>query len=385
MNRLDDFKMIDAIVQLLRNFMCCIKDLNIFADSFIHIPIPTVLSTWFNYDIDIPHPLNLTTPLEFLIGLSQFFAHYSATKSGYNMTQKGYAKLQYINYLINVREKQTKSDASSTASEKKAEQIMDERLAAEKYNARKSVIVGICVFCIGIVFFWLFANSFHVTSTDWIGGLAGLMISLAVNEIVLIPLIYYMLVDGNEKMSNSTKLSALSNKETLMSLEARDLDTKTFDLISNHVPFWSKEEKQWNVKTDAKFAQQEFMKEIKSIQSSLNFILSKDSKDKFDTMSEQLKLDSAQARMEGWREYIYFILNLLAFYGYLLGVLVYIWNDEANEPSYMTQVKFGMTHADADWRGNFLGDVMWTVEPMVILSSPYIFSMLTPPKKVKSE
>jgi hypothetical protein len=43
-----------------------------------------------------------------------------------------------------------------------------------------------------------------------------------------------------------------------------------------------------------------------------------------------------------------------------------------------------MFHLDpdlADWRGNFAGDFMWTVEPIIILASPFLISWVKPKTK----
>jgi len=365
--------MLDAIVQLIRNFLCCMKDLNLFPDSFLHIPMVSTLNSIFNYEANIPAPLHLTTLLEFLICLTQFYAHYSATKGGFTMIQSGYSKYLYLSHLTKVRHNQKKKDGS-----RKAEEILDKKLASDKYCALKSVIVGICVLPIGIAFFWLFANSLHVTSTDWVGGLPALMFALAVMEVALVPLLYYMIIDGSDKISDSKEMKALVVED----LKENDVNLKNFGyLISNYEPFWLAKD---NDMQESKVVEDQFNKEIKIIQTRLKAFF--DSKDKeIDSITNNLSRNSSQSKMEGYREYVYFILNALAFYGYLLGIVVYLW-DEKNEPTYVNQIKFGMTHQDADWSGNFLGDFMWTVEPLIILLSPAFMQKFLPvDNKLKKE
>mmetsp|Transcript_15528 Transcript_15528/g.22621 ORF Transcript_15528/g.22621 Transcript_15528/m.22621 type:complete len:170 (-) Transcript_15528:39-548(-) len=91
--------------------------------------------------------------------------------------------------------------------------------------------------------------------------------------------------------------------------------------------------------------------------------------------------------LEGYREYAYFVFNFIAFYGYLLGVVVYYFDADENQPAAVRQLKLGYSNDDADWGGNFAGDFMWTVEPIVILLSPFIISRLTKSKgdKVKKD
>lgn len=130
--------------------------------------------------------------------------------------------------------------------------------------------------------------------------------------------------------------------------------------------------------------QKQFAKDIESIQSELDIIMTSKDAEQFDMLSEELNYNARKERLEGWREYIYFILNLLAFYGYLLAVIVYIWDDESNQPGYIyiDQIKLGWTNDYADWAGNFLGDFMWTIEPIIILSSPFLIALTLPQKKM---
>merc|ERR1712029_575933 len=67
----------------------------------------------------------------------------------------------------------------------------------------------------------------------------------------------------------------------------------------------------------------------------------------------------AQARMsllEGYREYIYLALNFFAFYGYLVCIVVFYYNDERDQPDYVRSMLLWMPNGDVDsWecRGRF--------------------------------
>lgn len=265
-----------------------------------------------------------------------------------------------------------------------AEKIVDDMLLKEKNDAIKDIIIGACLLPIGISFFWLFANSLHVTSTDWIGGVPGLILALTIMEIALIPLLYYMIKDANKKTAESSKMRQIA-RGSVKEIHDLRIDGTTFNLLVSYEPFWSKDQKHWAKYVDDNTIQQQFDKEIDFIDSKLKEIKKLDDKEKFQNIVSHLEVDSANANLQGWREYIYFLLNFLAFYGYLMGIIVYIWNDEANQPLYISRIKFWMTNPDADWRGNFLGDLMWTVEPVVILASPSFFGLFLPTEKVKKE
>lgn len=75
--------------------------------------------------------------------------------------------------------------------------LVAERLLKEGDVATRSVFVGVNVLSIALCFFWLVANSFHVTSTDWICGVEGLIHALTVMEVGLLVLLYYTIKDAS--------------------------------------------------------------------------------------------------------------------------------------------------------------------------------------------
>lgn len=62
-------------------------------------------------------------------------------------------------------------------------------------------------------------------------------------------------------------------------------------------------------------------------------------------------------------ELIYFILNVTAFYGYLLSILSFY----PTGGGMMTLLKLGLTDEVCDFWGNFAGDLAWTIEPALAL------------------
>jgi hypothetical protein len=58
--------------------------------------------------------------------------------------------------------------------------------------------------------------------------------------------------------------------------------------------------------------------------------------------------------------------------------LTFYYDDEEAQPMHIQSMKFFYANADADWTGNFLGDFCWTVEPIIILFSPVLISMMKP-------
>jgi hypothetical protein len=373
--------MMDAVVQFLRNAMCCCKDLHLFGDTFLHESKHTALL------YDFPEPMNKTTPLELLICVTQLYASVSTTRSGYRLIMgSGYGKLRRVNRLIKLHSK------SATLSDR----IVHERLVEERQAALRSIFIGINVFCIGCSFFWLFANSLHVTETDWIGGVPALIHALTVMEVCLVPLLYFMLEDGFGQLAKSKRM-----KELVLVLrrgggvpeEALNAEAYSWIVADGYPngwnPFWVHEfDALLDALPDEISETKKLNEEITMLNTTLEAITRKGkgtNKEQESALSLALEKTAARLeeevpvlRIEGYREFCYFVLNFIAFYGYLLGVVVFYYDKEDFQPTYVRELKLGMTNADADWHGNFAGDLMWTIEPIVILASPMLMGWMKP-------
>jgi hypothetical protein len=363
----------DAVVQLIRNTLCCVKDLNFFSESFLYDPSQTAKF----YVFPAPH-LSLTTPLELLISISQLYACISCSISGYNLIfGQGVFKLRNLNGTADVL-KAKFNDIPAPANI-----IIRDSIMAEADSAMRCTMTGCCVLPLGIAFFWLFANSLHITAAGWIGGLPLLIHALTVMEVALLPLLYFMIKDANAALRKAKKIIGLAEK--LSTKREKDdgawLTLETFSMLDNDwTPYWSK-----NITSDTE--SKLFIKEIEVVQSKAKHILEKATLDS--ESGSDLEGQAFASKFEGYREYFYFILNFIAFYGYLLGIIVYYFDDDAKQPDYVRQLKLGYSNADADWTGNFAGDLMWTIEPLVILASPIFLVWMTnrikKGKKVKSD
>eukprot|EP00538_Stauroneis_constricta_P011506 CAMPEP_0119545582 /NCGR_PEP_ID=MMETSP1352-20130426/288_1 /TAXON_ID=265584 /ORGANISM="Stauroneis constricta, Strain CCMP1120" /LENGTH=365 /DNA_ID=CAMNT_0007590147 /DNA_START=59 /DNA_END=1156 /DNA_ORIENTATION=- len=365
--------MMDAVVQLLRNALCCVKDLQLFSDTFIHDANRTN-----EYLVGLPEPLNKTTPLEVIISVTQLYACISTTKAGWRLLTTSIGKLQRIKRLTEQRE------SPKTA----ADRIINESLLKEAKYAFRSTFVGVCVTPIGVAFFWLFANSWHVTETDWIGGLPALIHALEVMEVCLIPLLYYMIIDGFEMLRKSKLTDAFLDKVRSRKVTPDDITTQMFEAMTGWLPFWDSGTGMF-AKADA--AEDKMMeKELLEIQKTLDVVIpsdksKKDRKEKLEAIEDKLETKVFSMRMEGYREFLYFVFNFVAFYGYLMAPLCFYYEDN-EQPTYVRSLKFSYQNELADWHGNFAGDFMWTIEPIVILGSPMLITWMKPAsKKIKSD
>lgn len=364
----------DAVVQMIRNAMCCIKDLQLFSNSFLYDAETTKAF------LNIPAPFNQTTPLEIAISITQFYAFVSITRSGLTLIfTSGFGKMSRVGKLINKRP-EAKSHADF---------LVQESLLKEMATSQRSIFVGVNVLCIGLAFFWLFANSWHVTQTNLIGGLQGLIHALTIMLIALVPLLYLMIVDAIELISKAARIdflvSILRNCGSIVPTEI--MTAEVFENVAHTKwsPFWVTG---LFTSSDSQSEQKRLSEEIDSIQKTLTSLSKSDdqvySKQTIQDIADRLEAEAPCIRYQAYRECLYFLINFIAFYGYLLGIVAYYAAQaEEQQSSYVRILKFGLSNADADWRGNFAGDIMWTIEPIVILTSPTVITWLKPKKTAK--
>lgn len=372
----------DTWVQLIRNAMCCIKDLRLFQDTIL----------WDSYCVfeyvQLPPPLDKTMPLEVLIGITQLYVVWSATRSGLRVLTTSIGKLIRIDRLLL---KRSNTQLSSTLPE--AERLVNASLIKERHFAIRSSLVGFLVFCIGLSFIWLGANSFHITEAGWIGGVPALIHALTVSEIGLAPLLYFMFVDGMEQFSKAKRmqrLAELMGDITHRNINRKEVGLSTLEVMTGWVPFWDSGLGIFQSFYASDEEDHLMEKEIANVNLGLKELLleGKFGKKKSDAEAEMRQIKSREllnqckiTRAEGYREFIYLVLNSVAFYGYLLAIVIFYWSDEETQPSWMRNYMLGgFSNNDAEWHGNFIGDLMWSIEPIVILGSPMLLQAMREPR-----
>lgn len=402
--------MLDAYIQFLRNALCTVKNFNILGNTFLYDA--KVTTQYYT----LPSPLDETTPLEVLIALTQFYAFIAISLAGYRMiTLSGINKLNLLSRLANIRVdeatmnelksreedktgdgdvvvKKTKTtraeDDAAVITEVASRLISQNIFINENDAATRSVFVGVNVFAVGIAFFWLFANSFHVTSAGWIGGVANLVHSLEVMEICLLVFLYYMGKDAVRAVRRSkqmaifvTRINSSRTRSRRLSVDdVKSITVEEYDwLVGGWTPFWTNST---TSSSDSSIETRLLSKEEEVVTSNLTSFTRRIDDDVIDNILARSRI----SLFEGYREYIYFILNFFAFYGYLVCILVYYHPNEASRPVYVRHMLGGMKSADADWLGNAVGDFMWTLEPIIIFTSPMIIdSMKKTPTKAKEK
>ena len=427
----------DAYVQFIRNALCCIKDLNLFPNSMIHDNTYTkfIFESDYTSKVFPTEPMNKTTPLELFISITQLYACLSLMYSGYTLVNISLGKLQRIYRLVQQRANDKKEEKSSSQQQQVdvlANYLINQSLLKESNFAIRSIFIGCMVFPIGVGFFWLFMNSLHISETNWFGGVAAVIHSLEVMEICLIPLLYYMIIDGYERFTVAKRMKQIlaklqyvledNDKDELL---VSDITLPYYEAMTGWVPFWdsgvtiftifgvsSSDTKDPNTpEKEEQLVNEEFNTIKKKLLSIMIFDDDDDddSKKKKDGDDDDSKEKEAKIRkehiqeivdkligdipvqtMEGYREFVYFVCNFVAFYGYLMAPLCFYYADDDDDddgmdksgggngtggykqPYYIKVLKLFSKNQDADWYGNFFGDVMWTIEPLIILTSPLL-------------
>jgi len=422
----------DIIVALIRNGACCVKDLRLLPYSVLHDPSYTAKF----YRFPGPH-LDQTTPLEVIISLAQLYGCISLSLAGLKMlSSKGVFKLLRLNRTADLfqaanrarrekRETEEKEASSKKQSSSKpdttantcdttdtkadstnadtAEEFIRKSLAQEANAALRGTWEGMALFVTGVGFFWFSAHSLHVTGTGWIGGLPAFIHALLMMQMALVYFLYTMYKDSARNIRRSKQallvieeLSAIDdmnkkykkdkNKKEVAVVETRWLTFETYNLLlgDDWNPFWAK----GDVSSVDRMAEGKmFEKEIELLKSNVkSFTESEvimDSK-----TAARLEKRAETFKWEGYREFGSLIFNCFAFYGYAMALVSYYFDDEETQPGYIKNCKFGYSNMDADWTGNFVGDVMWTVEPIFIVSMPIVMRLMSKRetnKKIKSD
>ena len=380
--------MMDAVVQLIRNALCCFKDLSVLEGTLFHDASVTRRYLG-SFGAGLPDAMQQTTPLEVLISITQMYACLSSSRSGLRLIMTSVGKLRRIVRIVESRLNSPSKDWSE------ADRLVNDSLIKEAKLAVRTTFIGSLVFPLGVAFFWLAANSWHVTELGWIGGLPALIYALIVMEIALIPLLYFMVADGFEIIAKSKRCKEMVDAIEAGKLSPEQVDVQRYETMTGWAPFWASGFPMFGETTtdETKLVQDE-VKNVKETLASW-FPGEKKKGEKEDKIKQEAlgtakaKLEDAvpQYRLEGYREFLYFVFNFVAFYGYLMGPLVFFYADEQRQPLPVQSLKFFADNSSADWLGNFAGDFMWTIEPMVILGSPYLIQMAKPnkAKKVKAD
>jgi hypothetical protein len=203
----------------------------------------------------------------------------------------------------------------------------------------------------------------------------GLIHALTAMEINLLVFLYYMVKDAGSATRKSVRMQNFS-EEIAASKKGMDVESITIEqyswLVDGWSPFWTEGS------SDSISAEEKMLtKEEEAVASKLTAFSKKIDQD----VADRIRLQSRISLFEGYREYIYLILNFFAFYGYFVCIVVFYYQEESVQPDYIRAMLLWKPNGEADWLGNAVGDFMWTLEPVIILGSPMIVNSMSPKKE----
>lgn len=354
--------MIAVIVQFIRNFCCVLKSL-LPSSSLLQIrhEIKTV-SFLANDGYSI---------LEMLISLTQFLAVIFNLYYGINDVIIGLKDTKKLKKWIIAMDHFALSENSINISSFVSLQsyfVTRQFIEKEKKSKEYQLIVGIWQIIFGISFIFLTLSTLRMVTTKPV------INALIAMEIGLAYILVYMWDSFLEKTRVAgrqyylaTKVGAIDDitKSTLLltylqeaGYDINNIHKSVLVLDDNFHPQWRDE------LLEPEVSRQTLVATFKSVSSLLDSLI--DVKKKGDDNTKQTLLRKAEnVYCLALLDLIYFVLNFIAGHGYLMGILAFYL---PTNNSYLLKIIFlGLSHNEADWWGNFAGDLAWTIEPVLVL------------------
>lgn len=300
--------------------------------------------------------------------------------------------------------------------------FLEESLASFKSELLlRKVPTALCCLALGVSFFWLAANSLHLNRgpgdnlehlsapLPYVGGFANVIHSLVAMEIALIPLLFLMLLDVLDSLRSRKDMSDLLSRieddgngdnSAMHKLGSDKPDKVAFDLVAaaadlatcdgssdiyaagerafkdafgavgqqHNIAFYP-----WNCNREPE--KEDMVGRVDGCVDNINQGLAAMINDKRRPIivREAAPILIGGIERSQWevaKAAIILVLNALAFYGYLLGVLIYHdskGNLHPSASSLLGVLQLGLDPKLVDWWGNFVGDACWTLEPFVLL------------------
>ena len=171
-----------------------------------------------------------------------------------------------------------------------------------------------------------------------------------------------MILDGLATLTKSKKHLDIRMGINDKMLKASTMKLETYESMTGWTPFWASGVSLFSgdKEVEKKFAEElDMVKKQLAIWFPSNSDKKKDenvvkiSEEALDEVGDRMMPSVDKLRMEGYREFLYFVFNFVAFYGYLMAPLTFYYDDEETQPDYIQAMKFYNSNADADWTGNF--------------------------------
>lgn len=419
--------MASAFTQFVRNFSCVLKTL-LSSDHEVHkIAFPKATA-----------PFNKVSKIELFIGITQFAAVCFNIMASYFDTIQGFREYRRSGkYLVGL-DRLSLSGGGTVGSAEYT--LLRHSLQEEKTGAITKFWIGICEFFIGCTFMFLVANSLHLHGPTHPKPVMDALIvqEIAVAYILTVMWKSFVtkVISCLKTRSLARKLQALRPQQvtpskilelaadsgylhnvmeiiaiidptfrcsypssSTMAVALKDDLTRLHELMvvtaksenqSYQEPYLTPELtsasqdlstspryglRSRQKKADEKNISSVFTKEIDASDNQANQAVF--TQDHLDELLRKLTVMSHMHVYESVVEFILFVLNVIAGYGYMMGILAFYFPaaslSSADPGNYIAKMlMFEMSNASADWWGNFCGDLAWTVEPVLVLMNPYV-------------
>ena len=353
--------MIAVVVQFIRNFSCVLKSLLPQSSSLqLRHVLPISLAASGGYSI-----------LELIIALTQFLAVLFNLYYGTNDLLNGLRDTTKLKKWITAIDSFALSENAINISGFVSLQtyyVTRQFIEKEKKSKEYQLIVGIWQIIFGISFIFLTLNTLRmVTPKPVIDALIAMEIGLAYILVYMwdgflektrVAGRQYYLATKVGAIDNITKSSVLLTYMQEGGYDTNNIHKSVLVLEDSFHPQWR------NDLLEPELSREILVSTFKSVSSLLDNLV--EIKKKEDDSVKQSLLKKAEGTYcLALLDLVYFLLNFIAGHGYLMGILAFYLPTSTN---YFLKIIFlGLSHSDADWYGNFAGDLAWTIEPVLIL------------------
>ena len=336
-------------VSFVRNLLCVIKAL---LPPHHALMQPVVL--WGNTSAEV-------SSIEYCIALGQLGAVIFGIDSGIRKLYSGAV------FLRDFQQRKRELEELMLADPSPENVVLSQTIESRRMEQWDSIVSGFCDLIIAFAFVMLMLNSLHIRSQTHPKPVIDAILA---SEIPLCFYLYLLLRAFWRSSSLGPRLQTLG--KLLLEEEAssdRDEVSSSSILLTIHEAGFQGNISSALVQLDPVFASsaakiQPLPEDLKAISSAVNRLVTKERSAK--AVTARLLGLATYFRSIAVMDLIFFLLNVLAWYGYLVAALTF-YIPEQSQPLWFALMKLQLPHATCDWWGNFLGDLAWTIEPFLLL------------------
>jgi hypothetical protein len=336
--------------------------------------------------------------LELMIAVTQFGAVVFCTKGGIALIWQNYFRYIALSNHRTVCKKvafPTKAvDGKMVASPSIGAEyiVVEEALEKARRQALLDIFMGFWEIVFGIAFLFLTANSLHLHGPTHPKPLIDALIWMEVGLGYVLVLMWQKYQARNAFSIRAQKLALMlqisppkSAPDVLFKITEAGYDTVSEGLI-DMIPALD-----FTLDDSGEGLEALVLEKMKIARDGLSKVTAyrnTRSKVSVEALTAQLNDVAANENSGASWDLFYFVINFIAGYGYLLGILAFYCPASPDESIVSKSLKFGhfgVSDDAADFWGNFSGDFAWTLEPFFILFGQTLVAKLAQKKVVKKK